>query len=115
MPHAVSTPGAAPHRGSRRLAAPLLARREHQGPAALTRLKADSKRGSAYRYLESPAIHRFKEAHMRPLIFGQRLFSVFGPDPSHSEHGAVIRRRPMTGYPIRQCECSRIIEENHGE
>lgn len=52
---------------------------------------------------------------MLPLISGKRLVSVFGRDPSHSEHGAVMTRRSMTRYPIRQRECCRIIEENHSE
>lgn len=63
----------------------------------------------------SPATHRFKQVHMLPLISRSKPVSVFGPEPSHSEYGPVIRCRSMTRYPIRQRECCRVIEENHSE
>jgi hypothetical protein len=58
MAHATSAPSGSPHRGSRKFTATalcwLLASREHQGPAALTGQKADSKRGCAYRHRDHP-------------------------------------------------------------
>jgi hypothetical protein len=117
MAHAASAPSGPPHRGSRKFTATALcwlpAGREHQGPAALTGQKADSKRGCAYRHRDypPPSSRKFTCCRWSPV----RACFCFGPDPSHSEHGAVIRRRSTTRYPIRQRECCRIIEENHSE
>lgn len=51
---------------------------------------------------------------MLPLISGQSLF-LFSAQIHPFEYGAVIRRRSMPRYAIRQRECCRIIEENHSE
>ena len=111
MAHAASAPSGFPHRGSSKFTATslcwLLARRERQGPAALTGQKR-TRSEAAYRHRDQPpptGSRKFTCCRWSPVSPAL----VFGPDPSHSLDGAVIQRRSMTHSPIRQRECCRII------